>query len=163
MDKILVVLSLFFTALLAAQDHQGTKELTIHQKEVKQAIEEFFDGFHKGDTAIMKKVLASKVMLKTVAKNKEGKIKIGETPIEKFLNAIHNRPADQKWDERLLSFTITANGQIANAWTPYEFYFNEKFSHCGVNVFQLYKDREGWKIMHLADTRNREGCKSSGE
>lgn len=163
MFKISVFLGLFFTSLLSAQDQQPAKELTIHQKEVKQAIEEFFEGFHKGDTTIMKKVIASKAILQTVAKNKEGNVKIGQTPIEKFLNAIHNRPADQKWDERLLSFTITANAQIANAWTPYEFYFNQKFSHCGVNVFQLYNDGEGWRIMHLADTRNREGCQNSSE
>ena len=34
----------------------------------------------------------------------------------------------------------------------------EQFSHCGVDAFQLAKYQEGWKVVTLADTRQREGC-----
>jgi hypothetical protein len=48
---------------------------------------------------------------------------------------------------------------MATAWTPYNFYFNGKFSHCGVNNFVLVKQDNGWKIQYIIDTRRRQGCK----
>ncbi|TAK42505.1 MAG: hypothetical protein EPO28_07185 [Saprospiraceae bacterium] len=34
-------------------------------------------------------------------------------------------------------------------------------SHCGVNAIQLFKSAEGgWKIIHITDTRRREGCRT---
>jgi hypothetical protein len=40
----------------------------------------------------------------------------------------------------------------------YKFYVGETFSHCGVNSFQLFKDKEGWKIIYLIDTRRKDPC-----
>jgi hypothetical protein len=34
---------------------------------------------------------------------------------------------------------------------------DEKYSHCGVDVFMLVKTADGWKISTLADTR-RKSC-----
>ena len=47
---------------------------------------------------------------------------------------------------------------MANVWTAYSFYFDGKFSHCGVNSFQLLKEAGEWKIFYLVDTRRKEGC-----
>jgi len=144
--------------LISIQSFAQDKNAKDYKEEVKATILEFFDGFHKGDTAKMKKTIDPQMVLKTVVKDKEGNIRTAQMDIDKFLGAIQNRPAEQKWDERLLSFTIEADGSIANAWTPYEFYLNDNFSHCGVNVFQLYHDGSSWRIMTIADTRKREGC-----
>lgn len=77
-----------------------------------------------------------------------------------MLNAIVTRTDDQKWDERLLHYNIQVDGNMANAWTPYEFWFNDAFSHCGVNSFQLFKNGDQWKIIYLIDTRR---CLSFGK
>ena len=45
---------------------------------------------------------------------------------------------------------------MANAWTPYQFWFNDQFSHCGVNSFQLIKVDNTWKIFFLVDTRRKD-------
>jgi hypothetical protein len=47
---------------------------------------------------------------------------------------------------------------MAAIWTEYSFYLGDKFSHCGVNSFQLFKDETGWKIIYIVDTRRKEGC-----
>ncbi len=47
---------------------------------------------------------------------------------------------------------------MAIAWTPYEFYVNDKFNHCGVDVFTLMQTAKGWKIMGIVDTRRKENC-----
>jgi len=31
-------------------------------------------------------------------------------------------------------------------WAPYDFWRDGKFSHCGVDAFDLIKTDEGWKI-----------------
>jgi hypothetical protein len=58
------------------------------------------------------------------------------------------------WDEKIL-----VDGNLAQVWMSYAFYLGKKFSHCGVNAFQLTKVDGSWKIFHLAYTRQREGCK----
>jgi hypothetical protein len=47
---------------------------------------------------------------------------------------------------------------MATAWTPYKFYLDKTFSHCGVNAFQLFKSENGWKIISILDTRRKEPC-----
>jgi hypothetical protein len=61
-------------------------------------------------------------------------------------------------DERITFETIKIDGPLAVAWTPYKFYYEGKFSHCGVNSFQLVRLNGAWKIQYLIDTRRRTGC-----
>ncbi len=61
-------------------------------------------------------------------------------------------------DERIQDYEIRIDGNLASVWTPYSFYFDGNFSHCGVNSFQLVRMAEGWKIVYLIDTRRKEGC-----
>ncbi|WP_299261633.1 nuclear transport factor 2 family protein [uncultured Aquimarina sp.] len=135
------------------------KEIDANQKNAKQTILDFFEGFHKGDTVQIKSTIDPNMAMQTISKGKDGKIKTVQTDIRKFLEIIHNRSKDQKWFEKLLSFKIDADANIAQIWTPYEFYVNDQFSHCGVNIFQLFNNGTTWKIIAIADTRKREGCK----
>ncbi len=159
MYKVSVVTILCFFLNFSYSQKDLSKDNSRYKKEVKATILEFFEGFHAGDTSKINKAIDVNMTLQTVVKTKEGAIKIVKTDTQKFLEAIHNRPVEQRWDERLLLFKIEADSSIANAWTPYEFYLNDNFSHCGVNVFQLYNDGKSWKILALTDTRTREGCK----
>ncbi|AXT55761.1 nuclear transport factor 2 family protein [Aquimarina sp. AD1] len=135
------------------------KELNTNHKNAKQAVLDFFEGFHKGDTSMIRKTISPSIAMQTIARTKEGKTKAINTDMSKFLEVIHNRPKDQKWLEKLLDFRIDADAHIAQIWTPYEFYVNDQFSHCGVNIFQLFNDGDTWKIIAIADTRKKEGCK----
>ncbi|MDO5980866.1 nuclear transport factor 2 family protein [Flavivirga spongiicola] len=151
MARTIFYLFVLITSTIYAQNDE--------QAQVKSAVDTFFEGFHKGDTTLMKSVMMDKILLQTAYKNKEGKdILVTDNP-EKLINAIANRPDDQKWDERLLDYSIQVDGNMANAWTPYEFWFNGAFSHCGVNSFQFFKDGDQWKIIYLIDTRRKANCK----
>lgn len=144
---ILVLLSPFIaTSQISKSEH------------IKKSIEIFFEGFHKGDTLLMKSVMLDKFTTQTAFKNKAGEDILVTEDSSKLLNAIANKPADQKWDERLLSFNIKVDGNMANAWVDYEFWFNNTFSHCGVNSFQLFNKDGKWKIIYLIDTRRRKDC-----
>ena len=150
MERVIIFLVILITTTVTAQNKT--------EMEVKKAIDTFFVGFHKGDSLLMQSVMYDNMLTQTTYKDKEGKGKLVTDDVSKMLQTIANRPADQKWEERLLDYNIQIDGTMAHVWTPYEFWANQQFSHCGVNSFQLFNDDGQWKIIYLMDTRRREGC-----
>ena len=150
MRVIAIIIILLFTNMSMAQ---SSEEL-----EVKNTIVKFFDAFHKQDSVAIKTIVAEGTMLQSIGKNKEGVTQLSTQEFSNFLKSIVSIPKDQKFEEKLLDFKIRVDGDMANAWTPYEFWFNGKLSHCGVNSFQLIRLDGTWKIIYLIDTRRREGC-----
>lgn len=126
---------------------------------VRQTIETFFEGFHAKDTVLIKKTVSDQIITQTIDARKNSKIALRTEDFSKFLNSISSIPDSINFQEKILSFNIQIDGTMANAWTPYEFWYNGTFSHCGVNSFQLFKEDEDWKINYLIDTRRREGCR----
>jgi hypothetical protein len=151
MKKILLLLIICLSFNINAQQSEN--------ENVKETIVEFFDAFHKQDTVALKSMVTEKVILQSISTNKEGETVLKEDDFNLFLNSIASIPKDRKFEEKLLGFEIKVDGNMANAWTPYEFWYQGKFSHCGVNSFQLIKTSGEWKIIYLVDTRRREDCK----
>ncbi|PHS68313.1 MAG: 3-methyl-2-oxobutanoate hydroxymethyltransferase [Flavobacterium sp.] len=152
MKLFLFLICLFTSTISFSQD-------SFSEIDAQQVIDTFFEGFHKGDTLLMKSVMAENLVMQTVFTTKEGENKINTEFAEGLITAIANRPVDQKWDERLLDYKIEIDGNLAHIWTPYEFWYNDTFSHCGANSFTLAKTDTGWKIIHLIDSRRKESCK----
>ncbi|WP_350292024.1 nuclear transport factor 2 family protein [uncultured Croceitalea sp.] len=125
---------------------------------VKQVVETFFEGFHKQDSVLMKSVLADDVVLQTTGRNKEGKTLFRDEKIEKLITSITSIPDSVTFQEKLTSWSIQVDRTMANAWVGYEFWLNGKFSHCGINSFQMVNFDGDWKIIYLIDTRGRAGC-----
>ncbi|MBL4663722.1 MAG: nuclear transport factor 2 family protein [Flavobacteriaceae bacterium] len=128
------------------------------EADARQVIDTFFEGFHKGDTVQMRSVLAPVVGMQSVHSSKDGKHFVSDSKMDEFILAIANRPETDKWEERLLDYRVQIDGNLAHVWTPYEFWFNGNFSHCGANAFTLAKMDDGWKIIHLIDSRRKNSC-----
>jgi hypothetical protein len=150
MKRVLLFIAIIISSTISAQTDEA--------KRVQEAVDTFFEGFHKGDTVLMKTVMLGKFPTQSTFVNKDGKDVIQTGDSNELLQAIAKRTVDQKWDERLLDYVIKVDGNMASAWTPYEFWFNGNFSHCGVNSFQLFKDNGQWKIVYLIDSRRRSDC-----
>ncbi|NNE31863.1 MAG: nuclear transport factor 2 family protein [Winogradskyella sp.] len=150
MKNSLTLLCLCITFLLRAQ----TNEV----ENVKATIIEFFDAFHKQDTVKLKTMAKGDINMQSISINTEGKTVLQENSYSQFVRSIGSIPKDRSFKEELLGFNIQVDGNMANAWTPYEFWFDSSLSHCGVNSFQLMKENGSWKIIYLVDTRRREGC-----
>lgn len=155
MHRILVYVIVLITTTIYGQNED--------EQNVKAAVDIFFEGMHKGDTTRIKAVLMDNVVLQTTYNNKEGKAILVTDELDEFLNIIAEKPESQKWDERLLDYNIQIDGNMANVWTPYEFWFNDAFSHCGVNSFQLFKDGGQWKIVYVMDTRRQSSCNKTSK
>lgn len=149
--KFLLLLLLFsLTGKVSAQSEQKVA--------VKKVIERFFEGLQNGNTVIIKETLIDAPILQTTTVSKEGKSILRTTDYAKFLAALAGKKQEDIWEEKLLSYNIQIDGNMANVWTPYKFYRNTDFSHCGVNSFQLILYNDKWKIIYLIDTRRRNNC-----
>lgn len=133
-------------------------QATSEEEKVKEVVDTFFEGFHARDSLLMKSVFYEDPVIQTIAKGKNGDTQLEKEELEKLLKGIVSIPLKTSFREILQDYVIKIDGDMANAWTPYSFYMNETFSHCGVNNFQLLKQNGEWKIIYLIDTRRREGC-----
>lgn len=110
------------------------------------------------DSTMIKEVLHNECTLNTIMKTKEGNTKLQKGSMQDFIKTVGTKRENFSLDERLSSFSIQIDGEMAVAWTPYQFYLNNVFTHCGVNVFTLMKQRDGWKIVSIIDTRRKDEC-----
>lgn len=127
------------------------------QAEVKAAIQTFFAGMMAWDTGKINTAVDTSMFLYSIMMSKEGKSILQRETKEGFYAQVAGLKG-KKYEEKLLSYLIKVDGNMAIAWTPYKFFFEGNFSHCGVNVFTLIKRENGWKIMGITDTRRKQGC-----
>lgn len=129
------------------------------QKTPEQSVKDFFKAFHQQDTMALKKMTQEDLVLKTIGEDRDGNFMIKTSPRAQFVSSIGSIPKEMKFEERILSYETKIDKGFASVWAPYEFYFNGKFSHYGVNQIQLFKtSEEEWSIISLIDTRQTENC-----
>jgi len=146
-----IILVMNFSNVTLAQQAQEDK--------IKEVISLFFEGLQNGDTLKIKQTISDDLVLQTAFLNNEGKSMLRDEDVSKFLNSVASKNPEDRWEEKLLSYNIQIDSNMANVWTPYEFYLNNNFSHCGVNSFQMFHDSTKWKIIYLIDTRRKQDCK----
>ena len=154
MTKTVLWVFLFLSGLAIHAQTNSEKQ------KIKKVIETFFEGLHKGDSTVLKSTLHKNIKIQTTATNKEGKKMLKTESREQLLINVANKKPSNKYFEKLLSFDIKIDGNLASAWTPYEFYLNDNFSHCGANSFQLFDNNGKWEIIYLVDMRRRQSCKA---
>ena len=124
------------------------------EKEVYAVVEKFFAGFNAKDTTVMRSTLFGDVKLFTTGTNQQGQVVAREEPASGLMTSIANAPV--KLFEKIFEPVIEVEDGLANVWVRYEFYADDKYSHCGVDSFMLVKTADGWKIAALADTRRKQ-------
>ncbi|QNA84505.1 nuclear transport factor 2 family protein [Sphingomonas sp. So64.6b] len=60
--------------------------------------------------------------------------------------------------ERNIDPHVHVDGDIAMVWTPYVFTLDGKFSHCGINHFDLIRVQGAWKVQNVTWTQRKTGC-----
>jgi hypothetical protein len=149
MKSFLILLTaLIFSASLFGQSTEDS---------VKATVNNLFAGMKNADKILFKSAFSDSAIMQTISRNQEGKTIVRTESVEDFAEFVGKLKKDSA-DERISFETIKIDGPLAIAWTPYNFYFNGKFSHCGVNSFHLVRFNGVWKIQYLIDTRRRQGC-----
>lgn len=150
MKKAIMLLFLCFTTVTSFAQSED-------EKAVKAVVVQLFEGMQKHDSTMIRACFHPSARMQSVgADRKAGVVGLTtEASIDGFVKQIGSIPMSVKLEERVLSYEIRVDAQMATAWTPYELYVNEKRQHCGVDAFQFYKTDKGWKIISLADTRRK--------
>jgi len=124
---------------------------------IRQTITTMFDAMRKTDSTLLRSTFAKGMILQSIGKAKDGSTAmITESPDE-FVKSV-GTPHKGIYDERITFSDVKVDGELASVWAPYKFYVDDKFSHCGVDVFQLMKTAAGWKIIYIVDTRRKDDC-----
>jgi hypothetical protein len=124
----------------------------LEKEKLQSVVKTFFEGFHNKDSLLIASVIDSKFDLNSTSfKGDDGVLR--NINGDNFVSAIVSRPDSPVWKEKLLSFKIKIDGPLANVWVDYEFWMDDKLSHCGVNSIHLLKKKSGWKIFNITDSR----------
>ncbi|WP_183567075.1 nuclear transport factor 2 family protein [Mucilaginibacter sp. SP1R1] len=127
------------------------------QDDIRKIINTMFDAMRKGDSTLLRSTFAKGIAFQGVANKKDGSVVLVTENPDDFIKAV-GTPHQGVWDERVTFKDIKIDGVLASVWAPYKFYLDDKFHHCGVDVFQLMKTTGGWKIIYIVDTRRKDNC-----
>ena len=144
---------------VAAQDHKAHPSHAVHDS-VMAPIKALFDGMRTRDTALMRSAFAPGAMMGGVPRAGQP---VRFEQVDGFLKAIAGAPAGTLLDEQLYDVDVRIDGGLASVWAFYTFSLGERFSHCGVDAFQVVRTDAGWKITALADTRRQQDCSVEGK
>lgn len=76
-----------------------------------------------------------------------------------YLESMRGR--DDQLLERIWDVEILQHDRLATVWTPYDFYLNGEFHHCGRNSFSLIRDDQGWRIASVVYSMLTDACEAS--
>ncbi|HEX6214884.1 MAG TPA: nuclear transport factor 2 family protein [Vicinamibacterales bacterium] len=107
---------------------------------VLKVVQAFFDTMTAKDIAGAREIL--------VAQGRFHAMRAGAEPRslsnEEYLAQL--QASKQTMRERIWNPEVRVHGSIATMWAPYDFWIDGKFSHCGIDAFDLIKTENGWKI-----------------
>jgi Putative lumazine-binding len=146
-----ILLFLLATVISNATYAQTTED------SVKAVVNNLFTSMKNADAILLKTVFADSAVLQTIVNTKSGKTIIRNEEVAGFIEFVGKQTRGAA-DEQISFGAIKIDGDLASVWTPYKFYYNGAFSHCGVNSFQLVRLNNQWKIQYLIDTRRKNNC-----
>lgn len=152
MRFILLSALMIFSGLSHSSNAQSSET-----RNMQQTIDRLFEGMINSDSSMVASAFKSDAIMQTFRNHEDGSVSVENGNLSEFLSDIH-RAQPGVLNEKLNGYEIKIDGKLASAWTPYKFYIGNKFSHCGVNSFQLINSGDGWKIFHIVDTRRRTDC-----
>jgi hypothetical protein len=130
---------------------------SVEEKAIKTTIDQFFLGMRNADSVMIAQTISPTAVFQTIMLQADGAVKVETESIPAFLQFV-GKPHLEIYDEQISYGSILIDADLASVFTPFKFYLGKKFSHCGVNSFQLVKLKGVWKIQYIIDTRRKTDC-----
>lgn len=140
---------------LIGQDLLG--QSTTEDPAVMKPIHLLFEGMNKTDSAMVSKAFMPESTFVVISNAADGNPKLIKNNLKQFLISM-GTPRKEVYSEPIWDVKIDIDGNMAQVWAKYAFYIGKQLHHCGVDTFQLLKTKDGWRIFHLAYTRQEKGC-----
>ncbi|WP_019988994.1 DUF4440 domain-containing protein [Rudanella lutea] len=142
-----------FTLFLGLAAAPAFAQSATDETAVRGAITQFFDAMRKADSTALKDAVLPGARLQTVL-NRQGQVSVKDDDFSKFVASV-GKAKPGALDERLGTYDVKIDGDLATAFTPYSFYYNGQQSHCGSNAFTLVRINGAWKVQAIIDTRRK--------
>ncbi len=140
----------------AAPSAAAPRDTAADRRAVLGVVKSLFDAMRTKDSAAARGLFHPNAQLwNTTMRGGERVVTV--EGVDAIVKAIGG-PTPDVLDERTRNEIVHLDGALASVWTDYSFYIGTRFSHCGVDAFQMAETKDGWKIIALADTRRRQGC-----
>ncbi len=128
------------------------------EAQVLLVVTRLFDAMRTRDTATLRSLVDPAARLVTTRTMPDGQPRVTPATINDWIGSIARAPDSLVLIERTWNHEIRVDDNLATVWTPYTFHVGERFSHCGVDSFQLARSGGGWIIINVADSQRRDRC-----
>ena len=137
---------LFFAVISSNCFAQNSKQ------EVLKVVNEFFHTMENKDSTAFNNLFLENAYAYSV--RQQGDSTLVQNSILKA-SASKNILKERLREEEI---TVHINKSVAAVWAPYDFWVNDKHSHCGYEVFTLIKKDAAWKIASLTYSVEQDTC-----
>jgi len=153
------IVALSLAILLLAPSPSKLMAQTV-EDEVVSVVAELFEGMKTRDADLLKSLFHPDALM-TGTGIREGAYRVTMNPPDGWIESISSSTGPEI-DERFYDPKVEVSGPLASVWTEYDLFVGGEFRHCGVDAFHLALTDDGWKIVHVADTRVLDGCPERG-
>jgi hypothetical protein len=145
-------------ALLLAVSSTTSVAQSTPRDSVVAVVNEFFRAMAASDSSAASRTVHTGGISVSFAPRGDSSVMRSE-PLSAFPTMLATNK--RKLIERMWEPTVHVHGPIAVVWTQYDFHVDGAFSHCGIDAFTLARSSAGWRIVNIAYTVERTGCKPS--
>ena len=128
-------------------------QVTSDSAAITGIVTRLFDAMRARDTTTMRALFVPNASMQSLRDTA-----VTFDKIDGWIAGVARAPQGVILDERLGPQTVHVDGNLATVWVDYWFYVGPRFSHCGVDAFQLARIGGAWKIFSVVDTRRTAGC-----
>lgn len=158
MKRCTAVLALVLMPLAAWAQENARPPSAPDREQVIAAVQKLFDAMATHDVKALREVMVLEGRLFSTS-DARAATAVRSRSLQEFIDEIGR--STQKLLERMWNPEVRVHGGIATLWANYDFHLDGKFSHCGIDAFDLVKTADGWKITGGSYTIERTGCAPS--
>ena len=142
---------LFFLTLFLSFSALAQSE---EEKAVLAVVDTFFQAIEDKDTTVANQVLHPDGQF--FATLEGGRlIRMTHKAYIKRMPMGKGHPVERYWNPE-----VHIRGDIATVWAPYDFYVDDKFSHCGIDALDMVRTEGKWMIVGGIFTVEKNTCDS---
>jgi hypothetical protein len=134
---LITTVALAFVSIAAAQTANPDRDAVL------KTVQAFFDTMSAKDVEGARQILQPQGRFHAM-RMRDGKPDVRAFSNEEYFADL--QASKQPMRERIWNPEVRIHGLIATVVAPYDFWIGGKFSHCGVDAFDLIKTEEGWKL-----------------
>ena len=153
-----VLLAILLVPAAARTQEKAAPVASEEREQVIAAVQQLFDAMAAHDVEGVRRVMIPEGRLFSTSGGRDASA-VRSRSNQEFTDDLGKR--SQKLLERIWNIEVRVHGNIATLWASFDFHLDGKFSHCGVDAFDLVKTTGGWKIAGGMYTIERTGCAPS--